>query len=559
MNLNEIEAEIDPLIVERGYDYFCQDKVSLEKQNGAVYIFTVFGSANYTTSIRCKDEVVSHWECNCPYDMGPVCKHVVAGLFALREDKSLSSEPVGPNAKRKRATKADKLKGILSQLSLAELQAFITETAELNVEFRNVFIAHFSARLRHGKKDYKTLIRQILNSGTVQGFIDYQNSYKVIRPIYEMLSQTDALFSERRLEEFFHLNAAVIETVSEAIGYMDDSSGEAGIVINQAFSNLCELAQEPEYRSKIFQYAMEQATKECYTDFGFEEEFYAMILVGADSSNCREALQFFDKLLNNISDRARSKYRYERLLEYKYSLLVRCGQKDKADQLITDFIHVPSFREQRLEEYIAEKRYAQAVKLCDEGIDLALKEEYAGVVRNWQTKKMKVAELCGDTKTVHDLAWLLFFDGEYSMEHYEKLKSLYSVDAWPVVRKKIATQLEKDHWSRSVLMEIYSKENLLNELFALVSENPHLTVLKEYAHQLMDVFPEDFLSLWETAILDFVNRNVGRKYYRRLVGYLEYLARLKNGFQLAQKLSKEIRGLYPHRPAMLEELKTGGF
>ena len=46
------------------------------------------------------DEVVDY-SCDCPYDMGPVCKHVVAALFELQHDSFTEYEDITPSDSRK--------------------------------------------------------------------------------------------------------------------------------------------------------------------------------------------------------------------------------------------------------------------------------------------------------------------------------------------------------------------------------------------------------------------------------------------------------------------------
>ena len=86
MRLSDFDHHIHALILELGLDYFNRAKVeSLERtQNG--WTAVVAGQNNYKVVLS-GDHDVNEWHCDCPYDHGPVCKHVAATMFALRKHR----------------------------------------------------------------------------------------------------------------------------------------------------------------------------------------------------------------------------------------------------------------------------------------------------------------------------------------------------------------------------------------------------------------------------------------------------------------------------------------
>ena len=60
------------------------------------WVATVECSEYYNVEIVLNGEVIESWECDCPYDMGDICKHVVAVLMEIRgkmKKISLNIEP----------------------------------------------------------------------------------------------------------------------------------------------------------------------------------------------------------------------------------------------------------------------------------------------------------------------------------------------------------------------------------------------------------------------------------------------------------------------------------
>lgn len=89
MNLNDFEEQIDPKIIDRGYGYFLEDLVDgPELIEEGVRLAMVYGTESYRVEIHTdpeKSHVIKEWRCDCHYDYGPVCKHVVAVLYVMTE------------------------------------------------------------------------------------------------------------------------------------------------------------------------------------------------------------------------------------------------------------------------------------------------------------------------------------------------------------------------------------------------------------------------------------------------------------------------------------------
>ncbi len=92
--LEDFETDIEQRVLLRGKEYYAQGAVHhiLPCENNS-YRAAVMGSEQYTVSVRLSetgDEVVD-FSCDCPYDMGPICKHTVAVLCALRDNPKPST------------------------------------------------------------------------------------------------------------------------------------------------------------------------------------------------------------------------------------------------------------------------------------------------------------------------------------------------------------------------------------------------------------------------------------------------------------------------------------
>ena len=83
--LDQFEQIIDETILKRGLNYFRQGLVEEpEELSHGCFEAIVQGSEPYRVTVTVQDRKVTDYSCTCPYDMGPVCKHIVALLFALQ-------------------------------------------------------------------------------------------------------------------------------------------------------------------------------------------------------------------------------------------------------------------------------------------------------------------------------------------------------------------------------------------------------------------------------------------------------------------------------------------
>jgi uncharacterized Zn finger protein len=89
--LNEFEEVIDETILKRGLAYFKGGAITdfLEISNGE-YEALVSGTEEYTVQLVINKNIITEHNCDCPYDMGAVCKHVVAVIFHLPQDKTVA-------------------------------------------------------------------------------------------------------------------------------------------------------------------------------------------------------------------------------------------------------------------------------------------------------------------------------------------------------------------------------------------------------------------------------------------------------------------------------------
>lgn len=80
-------------VLERGWAYYCDDKILDVSRNGDTYDAYVIGSDFYPVEITVKGSKISRMKCGCPYaEEGHRCKHMAAVLYELEERGALDTE-----------------------------------------------------------------------------------------------------------------------------------------------------------------------------------------------------------------------------------------------------------------------------------------------------------------------------------------------------------------------------------------------------------------------------------------------------------------------------------
>ena len=83
----QFEQYIDEAILKRGLSYFQQGCVHEPEEIAAgIFEATVTGSEHYTVQLVISNNIITGYTCDCPYDAGPVCKHIAAVIFHLQQE-----------------------------------------------------------------------------------------------------------------------------------------------------------------------------------------------------------------------------------------------------------------------------------------------------------------------------------------------------------------------------------------------------------------------------------------------------------------------------------------
>lgn len=574
ITLSNFESVIDHAVVKRGRKYWQHRLVQdLEEIEDGKWTAQVEGTQVYEVRISISDDMVTDYNCTCPYDLGPVCKHEVAMLYAIQERLSgvattnKGEQETTRGSKRRRAktgkqkprTVAKKVDEVLEKMSQEEIIDLVRSYALRNREFRVILLAQVTLRSGGDSKSaYRELIKESLRSGMDRhAFIDYWSTRRAVRGAEELLNKAVKLVESGNPEQAIPIFQAVIEELVPALQFADDSNGDIGGAIDWAFDEFykcIEKIQDPIMRKDLFDYYLTEANRKRYEGWDWKWDFLRM--ASALISSGEQEKELFAKL-DKISQAGQSteffdRYNQEQVAQIKLEVIRRRGRENDINQFINDNLHHTSIRRLAMEQAFSNKDFSRVIELAKQGIEQDTERQYPGLVNEWLDWLLKVTEKEENVEGIREYARLLFFrTGNF--EYYEKLKKTYSKSVWSDQVEKLLRHLQHEA-SFSTLAEICIREKEWQKLLDLVRESTSFETLETYHKYLAPHFSKELIEMYEKTSKELLAKSMGRAAYQDVCQMLRRMKKLGASDRVRQ-LIKEFSEQYKKRRALLEELE----
>ncbi len=122
------EQKIHAIILDRGKEYLLRDMVGNLEQTTDGWKATVKSESSGAYQVRLfGKETFEDWDCTCPFDHGPVCKHIAAVLYAIQQIDVYEKEEIAmTNEHIEQLDNAGKIEVLQDAIvQLPELRQFI--------------------------------------------------------------------------------------------------------------------------------------------------------------------------------------------------------------------------------------------------------------------------------------------------------------------------------------------------------------------------------------------------------------------------------------------------
>ncbi|MBR5982481.1 MAG: hypothetical protein IK025_02000 [Bacteroidales bacterium] len=555
--LDRFEQVVDEKILERGLSYYRNGHVGeIEEIAPNTYEAIVEGTEDYTVELTIKNSVVTEHSCDCPYDMGPVCKHVTAVIFKLLEDELDLSETKTKKKKSsaKHKSTAEQINDILAKATHDELVKIISDEAKKNANFRN----HLFTVLECYNDDisieyYQKQVKSIIKAATGKyGFIEWNETRVVGRAIGEMLDGAQVNMDSKNYRTALMVLFAVIGEMEDALNNSDDSNGEIGGCIDESFemlNNLAEVNRQEDIRKMIFETCLDFFKRNLYNGFDWHTELLeiAASQVKTDGE-FKEVLALTEKPLE-------SEYYEEVLQTIKYDLLLKVRGEIEANAFRDQNLSNSRFRRMAIEMAMEQKNFADAIRIARDGVKCDMQSK-PGLAKEWYDWLLKIAQAQNDTPKIIEYARYLLIDNfRQEQDYYKILKKNVKHEEWDDFVCDIVAEIKNKgrYWDSELVAKIFISEKWWDKLLAFVKDCNRLSVTERYESFLAKQYAEEVAGIYAKQIMKFMENNMGRDNYKEACRYIRRMIKLGARAE-ADKIVATLRNLYPNRRALMEEL-----
>ncbi|MDE3247607.1 MAG: SWIM zinc finger family protein [Bacteroidota bacterium] len=567
--IEQFEQHIHEAILKRGLSYFKSGAVrTFEKISKGCYEAIVEGSVDYTVQIKVNKGVVTDFSCDCPYDSGPVCKHVAAVLFHMQQDeldlhpaeegsrKRSGKNKASIQPRKKSKTVADQVKHILSTVSHQELMAFILENTKTSRILREVFLASFAHHnAEETQQFYNEQVKSILRqSAGRHGFIDRVEVSHVHKLISGLIKQAYKQYAQKNYKSVIFQCCAIAEEMTDALQFTDDSNGDVGDCIFQSLDLLQEIASNKslpeEARIQLLQYCIQahETGRFAGWDWHFQLIHVAMDLIRADE----EADIVIALLKRKQSGTFESEQSKTLLLE----VLSRFRSEKEVDAFAEHNLSNPDIRESVIKNALSKRDFAKAIRIAKEGL-VYDKKDRPGLLMRWYDWLLVIAGRQKDNQKIVEYARILFVQSVYEKAgYYKMLKANVPPNEWANFVSQLVNDVRKHSrfGDSALIATIFIWEQQWENLLNFVKEaDLSLEGVYAYEQYLVKDYPNELAGLYKERIIERLDNSNDRKGYQQACRYLRRMIKLGAG-NIVEAMIQDLRRKYPKRKALLEEL-----
>lgn len=554
-------------ILERGYDYYCDDAVENMEISDNIIRADVIGSEDYEVEISLSNGEVTDMYCSCPYALdGRNCKYMAAVLYEWskneeeekkEEENAINTDLFQPaytvNSHKKKLTAVEELVRSANEEDVRLfLTAVLAEDEKLLLRFHNIINKQVT------REDINNYIRQVdIIADRYLGrnhFISYYEADGFISELEEIIDED----VRRMIDNGDYLSAfEVMNYIFVLIGDvdMDDSDGGTGMLADRIYQLWLELLVKvsSEEKRKMFDWFTSHLDGSV---IDYLEEYIEQIIMGEFEENEYEQakLDFIEDMIARSERKDSDWSRDYGVGKWAVRYLEMLQEKKASDEQIKEvckrYWKSSSVRRYYVDICMKKKEYDHVLQILDECI--LLDKQYRGLISEYSEKKKEIYLLQGNRIAYIEPLWKLVLEHEPgNLELYRELKKQYTADEWLVKREEILGKLP----AYAHVERLYKEEKLYDRLLVYVLNSPGLYALQEYEKVLKKDYPEQILNKYKDEVSKMAVHTSDRKNYAHLVSLLRKMQQMKGGSKLVEQIAAEWKVKYRNRPAMMDELR----
>lgn len=549
MNIQNFEQYTDNVILDRGYEYFLDDKiVIIGSSKNNTYTFMAYGTDVYHVELQINDggEILYH-NCDCPYDFSPLCKHIVAAIYLISD---IYEEKIYIDNNKIKSQ--NNLNEILNNKSKEELIDIIMEISDEHPNIGDKLQFRYSKNNKiFESQQMLNIIDNTINKYTYRGdLINYQEAYELSQDLIELV------FEIQKKEDHIlgiELLGGLLEAGIDALEYADDSAGglrEFTINVIKALREIvCRDDILGNLEEEIFNKTMEILDKEFIQGWGdIQIDILRILSIFSEKEDLRtKFMAKIHKLRSKCTRDYIGRYMIKELELIEFEMIKQYCDEEEKEKFLMENIKNSSFREKAVNKLVQKKDYDEALKIILDGEEKD--KDLAGLVKKWKKMRYDVYKRQFNENGLKTLGKELLLQG--NIEYYYELKNLHSQDE--LFYENIKKELKNNHrWNiQEVYLKIITYEKDTLALLEYVQKKPH--EIEEYADDLKDIYKDQVISIYEQYIKYKSLNSSNRKEYKRVCRVVKNFNKIA-GDILTKKIIKYLKLENHRKPAFLDEL-----
>ena len=566
-------AYVSTRSLERGCDYFESGCVHVVEHRSDGWHATVSGGNDYAVFIPTSMDPRKA-QCSCPhYADGSICKHIAA-VFIVVERQQNTDDGKGSEVE------GESVEDIVMRAGADDLRAFIIEAARYDEALERELRAAFgTADVKQAKQELQKVTTTLVRRYERGGFIDWRGAMEfgheyaiavesIMRPFYSSKDATALV--ELAVPRLVQLQRICID---DSDGFFSDALDDVVAHLDRTFA-LGNRMQRRRMFEALSGFVEENPGKDRGDIYWFEQEAVEEFLADRFSQDAEFApgmIELADERLSTLPPAPEGEYdRYRRdRLQWAVTRLKAMAALGNAP----DALHAHAEANGLLESadairliantYAAAGSPCEAMALLRENLDA--KEPYRSV--RLETKPPRIVDCLIEiaSRTCVEAELVELYTSLLLMEHgreirnddltrwYDELRRLTGDAEWADARARLLE--ESPCTTRNTCL---AHEGSTEELYGCIMADGGADLMR-FEALLSDVHPEPYIDRYIKDAMSHMNYANDRRAYRSVAADLAHAAGLPGGQEPAQEAASSIRGEYPRRRALLDELRSAGF
>lgn len=387
--------------------------------------------------------------------------------------------------------------------------------------------------------------------------MDRGSAGKVGKGVYAIAHSGHLHTENGNFRSAMFISLAVLEEMTKALDYVDDSNGDVGSNIETALETLFSLTQKPispGLKRQLFEYATEKFRGGEFDGWDWHHD---MMKIAANLVENDAEISFLISLLNLP---ASSDFDREQRQQMQYSLLLKRKDQAEAQKFLEQHLQNSGLKKIAIQLAFTNQDYGRVKELAFAAIE-ADKTLKPGLLSVWYDWLIKVAREEGETEKIIEYARLqLFQNGRESESYFQLIRQYTPPSEWHTVYIKLLNEMAgARNWQlRELLPKVMLAEQDWNNLYTYLKKDAHkqgnyFDQLALYGQYLLTSHRDELGELMKHHMLATARYASSRRDYSVMAKDLRQMKKM--GFsEIVNSLVRDFKIQFKHRPAMMEEL-----